>query len=146
MQNMRFVNIFLLWDFRSITYFMYQKWARQSLLEANLKHCRLFILYLHSGQNSCFSQSKNLQFFTFYFSTQTNWQKIHEFEVCLLNPYKQCLRKIVSNNQKFLFSPNNVCNGSTFDTLNKAFCIAKATTDSNAHCVGPISWQVVASW
>ena len=64
MQNMRFVNIALLWDFRLITYFMYQKWARQSLLEVNLRHSRVFILYLHSGQNSCFSQSKKkLPFF-----------------------------------------------------------------------------------
>ena len=34
--------------------------------------------------------------------------------------------------------------GVPFDTLNKAWCVAKATTDSNADCVGAISWQVVA--
>ena len=89
-------KIALLWDLRLIPYFMYQIWAKQSLHVTNLKHCGVFILYLQNRENICFSQSIKLHFLHFNFSAQTIWNKIHKFEVRCINPYKQCLRKIIS--------------------------------------------------
>ena len=69
------------------------------------------ILYLHSGQNSCFLQKT--PFFHNFIFLHKHIEKNHEFKVCLLDPYKHCLGEIVSIHQKFLFLPSNVCNGST---------------------------------
>ena len=55
-----------------------------------------------------------LSHFTFLSYFNDKLKKNHESKVCLLDPYKKCLGKIVSIHQKFLLSPSNVCNGSTF--------------------------------
>ena len=115
MQNIRFVNIAVLWNLRFISYFMYQILAWQSLLGTNQKLSRFSIFSWHSSQNTCFLQSRKLHFFTFLFFYTINLIKIHKSEVCSLDPYKQCLRKIFLVRQKCLFLPSHVCNGGTFE-------------------------------
>ena len=81
----------------------------------------LYFVFAQWAKQLFFAKQKSPFFhISSYFSTQTNRKKIDEFEVCLLNPYKQCLRKIVSIHQKFLFHPVMFVMGVPFDTLNKA--------------------------
>ena len=144
LQNTRLANISLLWDFKLITYFIYQIWVKQSLYATNLKHCGHLFCLCKIGIIFVFCKAENSIFSHSYFAAQTIWRKKLQVWSSLHKSVQTVPEKIISLCKKFLFSLSYFyVLGPLLNTLNKAF---QGSNRHSVYCVSLVSWRIVAKW